>query len=323
VTSRDEGGAYGQDEFLVSEHFRWVFGGRIDKFENLKGAVFSPRTTFVLKPTARQTFRLSYNRAYVAPSVINNYIRLFYVLPIQLSGPTPFPNPIHIEGNPDLKEKSLNAYEIGYTAIVAKGRANVGAAFYVNDGKGWFYSPVVAYYSSADPPPGWPLPPAVLDYLIAKNQGLPKTVRSDNLGKVRNKGLELSADVQISRFVNGYANYSWQALPYVKDPAEISYYNKPPAHRFNAGMRFDYRRYFGNASVSYVDDTVWNDVPPWWRGPTKGYTTINFGVGKDWGENRKYATILKVSNLANTPIQNHIFGDILKRQITGEFKIRF
>ncbi len=88
-------------------------------------------------------------------------------------------------------------------------------------------------------------------------------------------------------------------------------------------MRFDYRRYFGNASVSYVDDAVWNDVLPWWRGPTKAHTTVNFGVGRDFGENRKHTAILKVANLANTPIQNHIFGDILKRQIGGEFKIRF
>jgi len=32
---------------------------------------------------------------------------------------------------------------------------------------------------------------------------------------------------------------------------------------------------------------------------------------------------LKVSNPANTPIQNHIVGNILKRQITGEFKMHF
>jgi hypothetical protein len=33
--------------------------------------------------------------------------------------------------------------------------------------------------------------------------------------------------------------------------------------------------------------------------------------------------MLKVSNLANTPIQNHVFGDILKRQISGELRVRF
>jgi len=36
----------------------------------------------------------------------------------------------------------------------------------------------------------------------------------------------------------------------------------------------------------------------------------------------KYAAVLKVTNLANTPIQNHVLGDILKRQITVEFRFR-
>ena len=71
--SRNEGGAYFQDEILLSEHFRWVVGARVDKFDILKGAVFSPRTTFMVKPAPGQTFRVSYNRAYVAPSVLLNY----------------------------------------------------------------------------------------------------------------------------------------------------------------------------------------------------------------------------------------------------------
>lgn len=33
--------------------------------------------------------------------------------------------------------------------------------------------------------------------------------------------------------------------------------------------------------------------------------------------------MLKVFNLANTRIQNHVRGDILMRQISGEFKMRF
>jgi hypothetical protein len=42
-----------------------------------------------------------------------------------------------------------------------------------------------------------------------------------------------------------------------------------------------------------------------------------------WGQDRKYVAMVKISNLANTAIQNHIFGDILKRWISGEFKMHF
>ena len=82
--------------------------------------------------------------------------------------------------------------------------------------------------------------------------------------------------------------------------------------------------YLGNVSVSYVDSAYWNDViGPQYSGPTDSYTAVNADGGIRWGESRTYTAMVKISNLANTPIQNHVFGDILKRQITGEFRARF
>jgi outer membrane receptor for ferrienterochelin and colicin len=54
----------------------------------------------------------------------------------------------------------------------------------------------------------------------------------------------------------------------------------------------------------------------------KAYTMVNASGGVRWGGG-KYITMLKVANLANTPVQNHVLGDILKRQITGEIRMRF
>ena len=65
---RNEGGGYLQDEIFLGSHFRWVVGGRVDKFSSITDAVFSPRTTLMIKPDAAQTFRLSFNRAFRAPS---------------------------------------------------------------------------------------------------------------------------------------------------------------------------------------------------------------------------------------------------------------
>ncbi|MBZ5499798.1 MAG: TonB-dependent receptor [Acidobacteriia bacterium] len=331
---RNEGGAYFQDEILLSEHLRWVVGARVDKFDNLRGAVLSPRSTFMVKPVSGQTFRVSYNRAYVAPCVLDNYLQMvmMYQLDLGLLDPQLAGNyysfPWQLQGNRDLKEQSLNAYEFGYTATVAKGRANLGTAFYINDSKGDFNWHQTGSYTSQNPPPGWPLPPFVLDALIAANAfgpglGLPSFSTSQNLGKVRNKGIELNADARLSRFISGFANYSWQARP-EPDGFDLSLLNLPPTHRFNAGMDFDYKRYLGNVSVAYVGSAYWQDVlgAPY-SGPTKAYTVVNAGAGVHWGSRVKYLAMLKVSNLANTPIQNHVFGDILKRQISGELRVRF
>ena len=49
-----------------------VAGARVDKFSSIDDAVFSPRVAVVMKPTADQSIRASYNRAFRAPSMVNN-----------------------------------------------------------------------------------------------------------------------------------------------------------------------------------------------------------------------------------------------------------
>ncbi len=319
--NRSEGGGYLQDEIVLSDHFRWVIGARIDKFESLDGAVFSPRTTFMVKPAKGQTFRISYNRAYVAPTVLVQYFDYPWVMTVDLGGGNFYSFPMTGGGNRDLKETSLNAYEFGYSAVVANGRVNLGAAFYINDSKNGIGISILDTYTSENPPPGWPLSPYVLDWLNAQGMGLPSVWAYKNLGKVRNQGIELDVDARINRYIRGYANYSWQARPEPED-FDISLINIPPEHRFNAGADFNYKRYLANVSVSYVDSAYWNDMSLY-SGPTKAYTQINAGGGVQWGESRRYTVMAKISNLANTAIQNHFFGDILKRQITGELRMRF
>jgi len=330
--SRNEGGAYFQDEILLSEHLRWVAGMRVDKFNFLKGAILSPRTTFMVKPAPGQTFRVSYSRAYVAPSVYFTDMQLdiLFRLDLGLFVPQPAGNyfgfPFRFSGNRDLKEQSLDAYEIGYTATVAKGRASFGASFYVNDSKQGFGFIQIGSYTSKNPPPGWPLPPSVLDALIAANafgpgRGLPSLSSAYNKGDVRDKGLELNADARYNRWLAGYANYSWQAKPTGKE-ADIR--NLPPAHRFNASLSFENRRYLGNVSVGHVSSAFWNDVLGLlYSGTTKAYTLVNVSGGVRWGADGKYMAMLKASDLANTPVQNNVYGDILQRQISGELRVRF
>jgi hypothetical protein len=77
-------------------------------------------------------------------------------------------------------------------------------------------------------------------------------------------------------------------------------------------------------SVGYVSSAFWNDVLGLlYSGPTKAYTLVNVSGGVRWGADGKYMAMLKVSDLANTPVQNNVYGDILKRQISGELRVRF
>jgi outer membrane receptor protein involved in Fe transport len=160
---RNEGGGYIQDEIFLGDRFRWVIGGRLDKFSSIDDAVFSPRTTFLFKPAASQTFRVSFNRAFRAPSFINNNIDTTILNQVDLSplNPAlgPFAFPIHAGGNTDLKQETMTAFEIGYTGVV-RNRATVSAAVYWNHTEDGIYFTRSGVYTAANPPPGWPLPPA-------------------------------------------------------------------------------------------------------------------------------------------------------------------
>jgi hypothetical protein len=151
-------------------------------------------------------------------------------------------------------------------------------------------------------------------------QGLPSEFSYLNAEKYRDKGVELSFDTRVNADVSVFANYSYQAEP---DPTgfSIEELNIPPKHRFNIGLNFNYDKYFGNASVNYTDEAIWQDVLSI-RGPTESFTLLNAGFGMSWADGR-VITSVKGTNLTNTKAQQHLFGDIIKLQIVGEVKFVF
>jgi outer membrane receptor protein involved in Fe transport len=359
--SRKEGGGYLQDEIFLGQYVRLLVGARVDKFDIIEDVQFSPRTTLMLKPSADQTIRLSYNRAYRAPSVINNFLdtRIINQLPLDafarfnpaLAGKV-FNFPVSAVGSnvglgttvpaQDLVEQSLTAYEIGYTAII-KQRATVSAAFFFNQTKDDVFFTQVASYRASNPPPGWTaatgLPPILIDLALycppgttpsaaqpcpfGVGNGLPSAFSYRNLGKVEQKGLELGIDGALTKEWSGFANYSYQP-----DPKAIGFpqseINLPPNNRFNIGVNYGGSRYLGSLAVSYQDEAYWQDVlDNRYAGTTDAFTQVNGTFGVKWGSKRNVVTLLKATNLLNEEIQQHIFGDITKLQLVGELRVGF
>ena len=58
-----------------------------------------------------------------------------------------------------------------------------------------------------------------------------------------------------------------------------------------------------------------------YSGTTEAYTLINGGVGYRW--NNQFTTSIKAINLTNDEIQQHVFGDIMKRQVVAELRVNF
>jgi outer membrane receptor protein involved in Fe transport len=254
----------------------------------------------------------------------------------------------------NLKEKRLDAFEIAYTGTFGK-RTTFGVALYQNDGKDNINFvpllptpqfpeglPGLTYYTPANPARGITvrgqpivLPPALMAILGALPPPigpirLPETVFSYlNLSGTRDRGVEVSLDHVFSSNLTGSINYSWQDDPTLLDPApgEIPYPKNdlelPPTDRFNAGLSWNSKRFLGAAQASFVDDALWTDVlgSPF-HGFTDSYTLVNASFGVRWSDGR-VTTSLKCVNLLNEDAQQHVFGDILKRSLHVELKLRY
>ena len=328
---RTEFGIYGQDEIFLNNHFRLSLGARVDRFDYLDDFVFSPRVALLIKPQEDHTFRLSFNRAYRSPSVVNNYLDVTIAEPLNLGAFSPllagviYNIPIRSVGNEvggtDLQEQSVDAWEIGYTGVI-RNRTVLTAAFFVNNSENDINFDEVdeARWTPSNPPPGWPLPPAVIG--LVPGGSFPALFTYKNLGKTTQKGIELGVDSALNQHVNLYANYSWQGEPEPEGFA-LSEMNIPAENRFNTGVNFNYSRFLGNFSVSYSDAAFWQDVlDARYAGTTEAYTLINAGFGVKWAGD-KLTTSVKVVNLANDEIQQHIFGDVMKRQFVFELRVNF
>ena len=318
-TSRDEGGAYAQDEIVLSDRFRWIVGVRLDGVDVLGKAVVSPRTTLLVKPRSRDTIRVAFNRAFRAPSFVNSYLETTFRETVDLPAAGPFEFQVEAVGNDQLEEETLTAYEVAYVTTV--GRVTATAAAYVNRTTNAIQFTQTASYSSSAPPPGWPFPPESLDRLVEEGRGLPSEFSYRNFDRIVDRGFELSGAMRVRTGLSVSANYSWQARPEPKG-VDISELNIPPGHRFNAAVNASYGRYFGAISGNVVDSAFWQDVLPAYKGWTAAYALID-GVFGVYSSDRLMTVTVRGTNLLNSRIQQHVFGDVIRRMVTGEFRVRF
>jgi len=371
--SRTELGVYVQDEIFFNDKLRASVGARVDKFDNIEDPVFSPRVSVMFKPSPTHSIRASYNRAFVSPSFINNYLNqnisntdpIIDLTPLKpLIGPAaalvppPFFLTINAYGNPNLKEQSTDGFELAYTGTFAS-KTTIGFSVYQTDtddninfvtlipvGTPGF--PLPTFYSVTNPARGITVPtpttpsqpvtlsPILMGILaqIPPQFGGPillpeKAATYLNLGPIRNRGIEVSVDHRINQEWSANANYSWQDTPEVldADSGQIPYPAKevglPSEHRFNAGIGYSGKKVFGNANVNYAGKALWVDVlGATYAGYTDAYTMLNATLGVKLAS-EKVTVSLKGINLTNETIQQHVFGDILKRSVFLEARFSF
>jgi outer membrane receptor protein involved in Fe transport len=287
---RNEGGAYVQDTIYLSEgRVRWIVGARVDGFGVLDKAVFSPRTALLVKPRPNQTIRVSFNRAFRAPSLFNSYIDIDFLVEASLPTGT-VQVPAAAVGNRDLKEESLTGYEVAYRAQL--GPVTAGAAAYVNRTRN----------------------------MILFTQTASTEFSYRNFNRVTDRGIELSLESRVNDAISTFGNYTWQDAPTTRGFGSLET-NVPPRHRVNAGVSYEQGRYFSSVTTSFQSRAFWQDVlDTRYDGWTDAFTVINVGAGVKSSDGAMTVAV-RVTNLTNRAIQEHIFGDLIRRTVIGEVRV--
>ena len=311
--TRQELGVVADTEIFVTDDVRLRAGARYDWFSSF-GSTVSPRIGLVIEPAKGHTFRAAYNRAYVAPSFLENY--LYFPTATIIGLPTgPFVLPFLAIGNEQLEPLKDEAFEVGYTGVIGR-RATVSVSMYRNKTKGEVTLVPTEFYSPASPPPGWPLPVELLAVLPP----LPKVLTQLNVGEVVDVGTETSVDMRWPAGVSAFVNHSFQRPDSVADGPVL---NVAPRHRVNAGINVSRGQFFGGLSVSTASRAFWADVQPY-TGYTKGYALVNGTAGVRFAMERGDGSLaLKVVNISDSEIRQHIFGDLLRRRATVELRFSF
>ena len=341
---RTQAGVYVQDEIDLGT-LKLALAARVDHFTNLDDLNFSPRAALIWTPIPGHSFKVSAARAFRAPSAIDNYLELSIIggyFPVSEFDPRleeDFGLIVNTWGNPDLKAETIENIEVGYSAVLSGGRTRIDLNAYRSDlhdkistsppKEALIAAGVDPYYTSDNPPPGWPLNPIVIDFLGLMDIRFPSNVLALNIGSVRDEGIEIAVSHTFRRGVTLFGNYSYQSLPELLDPVGdpdrpvSDTVHTPPENRFNIGATYNGPTYLGNLTINYSDEAFFaQGVQPFYYGFSDSYTITNLSFGRRW-QGGRVTTSLKVVNLLDEEVKQHVFGDILRRTVMFEALFRF
>ena len=218
-------------------------------------------------------------------------------------------------GSLDLKPEIMHAVEVGYSFQVGD-RATVSATVYrqsLSDNIGFFPTEL---FGPANPPPGWPLAPELVP-------PLPKTFGVVNVGTVRDQGIEFALHTDWDHGISTRASYTFQAETTIteEDPMLPFQLSQPPRHQWAFGIVRDGPRWRGSLNVAYTDEAFWSDVldSRFW-GTTEAYVLTSGQLGVTLPGSQAEIVVSAI-NMFDRKIMQHVFGDILRRQVKTELRV--
>ena len=164
-------GTYLQSETKLINTLNLILAGRFDRHPQT-GTTFSPKAALVYSPSRNHSLRLTVNRAFLNPTLLQLFMRI------------ETPDGTLFLGKPDLRPEKTTSFEMGYSGLLGS-RFQFSLDTYYNNVKD-FFSPLA------------PLP---------KTQ--PPKFITGNFGKTTVKGIDLGLRYFLPKGVSLWSNYSF------------------------------------------------------------------------------------------------------------------
>jgi iron complex outermembrane receptor protein len=296
-------GLYLQDEWQPAKTWAATLGVRYDMNTFINPTV-SPRAALLYRPATDHSFRLSVSVAYRPPTLVENYLDARAV--VTLPPPTPSPAPAPVVGSPNLGPEQIISYDAGYQGWFLKHRLRVRADLFFNH-----ISDLISF-------------------------AVPGTVA--NAGEADIYGGEAGIEFLATRWLNGFANYSYQQFG---QTITGDVRRGAPRFKWNAGLRGEWENGLsGEVAYHYYGATTYpiNEVFSAFSqfgviqpDPRVGsYNLLNLRGGyKFWkqkaeaGYLREAEVAVSAFNALNDKHKEHPLGDTIGSRVMGWVTVRF
>ena len=241
-------GVYGQADLPLTTMLRAVFAARYDKHELFDGQ-FSPKAAVLFTPVLDQTLRVTYNRAFKSPSVLQ--YGFFFPDFAPFVGVFGNPNGYFIKNAAGATVRTIDpivpetndTYELGYKGVIGS-RFFVDITGYRSNFKK-FMSPLVVIANPFTPAAAGG-PTAAFDrktgkQLTGSTGGIQIPLTYFNVGNAQITGTDMGLKFLVTPTIAINGTASLQRLDTVErkatDPLEATAFNSPTS-KFNVGMDF-------------------------------------------------------------------------------------
>src|SRR5690348_6292347 len=295
-------GFYVQDEWKATETITLVAGVRYD-LDTFIHPTVSPRVTLLYRPASDHTFTLGVSKAYRPPTLIESHFSSLAF--ITLPPPIPSPPPSAGGGSSNLGPEQITSYEAGYQGWYWKHRLRIRGNLFFNH---------------------------ISDLIV------PTTPTPGQGGLADIYGGEAGVEFVVTRWLSGFANYSYQEVGQSFTGAAR---RSPPRFKWNTGLRGDWEsgvngeiayHHVGAATYpineSFSSFTALGVTPP---DPRVGsYNLLNIRAGYKFWKQRASAGFMREAEVAVSAFnalddehKEHPLGDTIGSRVMGWLTARF